>query len=81
MNKKELLRTIKKEDLPINLYLEHSLQEYEVVLDNERNKYTVYATNEHAGQQGIISSFDNELDALNDAIMKSRILKKRYHNQ
>lgn len=81
MNKKELLRTIKKEDLPINLYLEHSLQEYEVVLNNEQNKYTVYATNERAGQQGIISSFDNELDALNDAIMKSRILKRRYHNQ
>ncbi|WP_423832009.1 Imm59 family immunity protein [Streptococcus equinus] len=81
MNKEELLKIIKEENLPVNLYLEHPFQEYEVVLDNKENKYTVYATNERAGQQGITSFFDNELEALNDTIMKSRILKKRYHNQ
>ena len=80
MNKEELLKIIKEENLPVNLYLEHPFQEYEVVLDNKENKYTVYATNERAGQQGITSFFDNELEALNDTIMKSRILKKRYHN-
>ena len=81
MNKEELLKIIKEENLPVNLYLEPPFQEYEFVLDNKEHKYTVYATNERAGQQGITSFFDNELEALNDTIMKSRILKKRYHNQ
>ena len=81
MTKQELINFINKENLPVNLYLEHPIQEYEIVLNKKHNKYIVYTTNERAGQQGITSFFDNELDALNDAIMKSCILKKRYHNQ
>lgn len=75
-----LLAVITEENLPVNLYHTHQLREYEVVLEENQGQYIVYATNERAGKQGIDSVFNSEQDALGDVILKSHILKKRYHN-
>lgn len=79
MKREQLLKIISEENLPVNLYHTHQLQEYEVVLEQNQGQYIVYATSERAGQQGVASIFDNEQEALEDVIMKSRILKKRYY--
>lgn len=80
MKREQLLKIISEENLPVNLFHTHQLQEYEVVLEENQGNYVVYATNERAGKQGIDSVFNSEQDALENVILKSRILKKRYHN-
>ncbi|MWV55905.1 Imm59 family immunity protein [Streptococcus zhangguiae] len=79
MNREKLLEAILEERLPVNLYHEHQFQEYEVILEENEGQFIVYATNERAGQQGIVSIFDNEVDAFKDVLIKARILKKRYY--
>ncbi|WP_088816072.1 MULTISPECIES: Imm59 family immunity protein [Listeria] len=76
---KKLLNIISAEKLPVNLYNDYALQPFEVVLQKENGVYHVFSTNERAGLQGIIVNFDKEEEALEDLIMKARLMKKNYH--
>ncbi|WP_099225392.1 Imm59 family immunity protein [Listeria costaricensis] len=75
----ELQNIIYVEKLPVNVYNDHDLQPFEVVLQKEEERYQVFSTNERAGLQGIIVNFHSEEEAFEDMIMKARLMKKNYY--
>ncbi|MFD0898262.1 hypothetical protein [Loigolactobacillus binensis] len=74
MNKLKALLLIKKEKLPINLQ-GRIIKENEVVILKKDGRYQVYLTNERAGIQGGPNNYATEIEALDKAISKARILR------
>lgn len=76
MTETSFLNTIFTERLPINLYHEHQLKPFEVILEKKNQTYRVFCTNERAGLQGTTTTFTTKEKAFANAEKKARWMKK-----
>lgn len=77
--KKKMMQIIDEEKLPVNLFGEHKLQPFEVVLKQDEGGFHIFSTSEKAGIQGVISNFTNESEAFDKLVYKARLMKENYH--
>lgn len=73
MNKREAKRIIRHENLKVNLFLNHEIRPYEMVIEKKGDHYEVFGTDERASIWGVASRFTNEEEALDDVIKRARI--------
>lgn len=73
MTEQEAIEIIKNENLKINWFKNHPLQENEMVIDKKETVYQVYGTDERASIRGIVKPFTSLEEALDDVIYKARL--------
>ncbi|MWV55901.1 Imm59 family immunity protein [Streptococcus zhangguiae] len=73
MTKQEALEIIKNENLKVNWFNSHPVEENEMVIEQKEEFYNVYGTDERAAILGIVETFNSLSEALENLIYRARL--------
>ncbi|MTB63920.1 hypothetical protein GGG87_02750 [Streptococcus sp. zg-86] len=73
MTKQEALEIIKNENLKVNWFNSHPVEENEMVIEQKEEFHNVYGTDERAAILGIVETFNSLSEALENLIYRARL--------